>query len=177
MTNQPRLTVKNYKHLEALSEETDCFTATLYLDGKRIGTAQNHGHGGETTYDFPSPAARDAFNAYAQEWVNSDEVQSDPTHQINGKCYASEESLVALACATYRREQKMKRSLKNRSGDDYTTAILIERPVNAWAVDELTIATHPHHDVDETIAEHSEPGDTVYTYTAEHGVTKHSTTN
>ena len=42
------LTLKNLKHFAAGSQETYCFTATVYLDGKKVGTAENDGHGGET---------------------------------------------------------------------------------------------------------------------------------
>lgn len=42
------ITVKNVKINESLSEETLCFSATVYQDGVRIGTATNHGQGGNT---------------------------------------------------------------------------------------------------------------------------------
>lgn len=41
--------LKNLKIIDSMSEETVCFTATVYKDGKRIGTAKNEGHGGPTT--------------------------------------------------------------------------------------------------------------------------------
>lgn len=43
------ITIKNFKHLASLSEETLCFTATVCLNGKAIGSAENHGHGGPTS--------------------------------------------------------------------------------------------------------------------------------
>jgi len=46
MTNQKRITLKNVKHAEFASEETHCYSASLYFDGKRIGTVSNQGHGG-----------------------------------------------------------------------------------------------------------------------------------
>ena len=42
-----KLTLKNLKVAEHLSEETVAFTATVYIDGKRAFTACNHGTGGE----------------------------------------------------------------------------------------------------------------------------------
>ena len=38
-------TLKNFKVMAALSEETLCFTASLYRDGKKIGHVGNRGHG------------------------------------------------------------------------------------------------------------------------------------
>lgn len=46
--------LKNIKYFAAGSEETDCFVATIYIDGKKAGDARNDGHGGST---FISPLA------------------------------------------------------------------------------------------------------------------------
>lgn len=42
------ITIKNFKHMASLSEETLCFTAKVCVDGKVVGEALNHGHGGNT---------------------------------------------------------------------------------------------------------------------------------
>jgi hypothetical protein len=44
--------LKNVKIAEWASEETTCFDATLYINGKRIGTCGNDGQGGCNRYDF-----------------------------------------------------------------------------------------------------------------------------
>ena len=43
-----KIEVKNVKFVEAFSEETYCFTASIRVDGKKVGEASNRGHGGET---------------------------------------------------------------------------------------------------------------------------------
>jgi hypothetical protein len=40
--------LKNIKINDSFSEETTCFTADIYADGKKVGTAKNDGHGGDT---------------------------------------------------------------------------------------------------------------------------------
>jgi hypothetical protein len=40
------ITLKNIKYVAALSEETPCYTAAVYIDGKKAGTVSNRGHGG-----------------------------------------------------------------------------------------------------------------------------------
>lgn len=45
-----KITVKNLKIMEELSEETLCFSATVYVDGKRAFRAKNGGHGGCNMY-------------------------------------------------------------------------------------------------------------------------------
>ena len=44
--------LKNVKHSQFASHETNCFEATIYIDGKKAGTAENSGQGG-TTDIFP----------------------------------------------------------------------------------------------------------------------------
>ena len=45
-TTNPIITLKNIKHFEEGSQETNCFVASLYVDGKRFGTVENAGRGG-----------------------------------------------------------------------------------------------------------------------------------
>lgn len=48
MTQQTRITLRNFKHAAFASEETQCFEATVLFDGAPICRAQNDGHGGGT---------------------------------------------------------------------------------------------------------------------------------
>jgi len=42
--------LKNIKEMKSLSEETPCFTATVYIDGKKAGEVSNHGQGACNDY-------------------------------------------------------------------------------------------------------------------------------
>lgn len=42
--------LKNIKHFPSLSEETEAFTANIYINGIHAGYAKNTGHGGSTDY-------------------------------------------------------------------------------------------------------------------------------
>lgn len=48
----PVITVKSLKFAEFASEETYCFEATVYVDGKRFCKSKNDGHGG-SNMDMP----------------------------------------------------------------------------------------------------------------------------
>jgi hypothetical protein len=48
---KPKVTIKNLKYAAFASQETSCFEATIYVDGKRFCTARNEGHGGPDSYD------------------------------------------------------------------------------------------------------------------------------
>lgn len=45
-----KVEIKNLKTLKSLSEETLCFTATVYIDGVKACEASNHGQGGCNEY-------------------------------------------------------------------------------------------------------------------------------
>lgn len=49
-TTTPKITIKNLKVAEFASEETLCYEATVYLNGKRFCSARNDGHGGSDYY-------------------------------------------------------------------------------------------------------------------------------
>lgn len=44
--------LKGIKHFEAGSEETECFVATLYVNGKKLADCNNEGYGGPTNVRF-----------------------------------------------------------------------------------------------------------------------------
>jgi hypothetical protein len=57
-----KIELKNIRFSEAMSEETNAFTADLYVNGKKIGYCKNQGHGGCTDY-------------YGIEKASSDDIQ------------------------------------------------------------------------------------------------------
>lgn len=61
-----RVELKAIKYFPSLSEETNCFQATIYIDGKKVGTCENRGTGGSTDYRISDPALRTAFETYAK---------------------------------------------------------------------------------------------------------------
>jgi hypothetical protein len=45
-----KIEIKNVKHSEFASHETDCFEASVYIDGVRAGIVENDGQGGCNRY-------------------------------------------------------------------------------------------------------------------------------
>lgn len=60
-----RVQLKNVKYSEWASQETNCFQATVYIDGKKVGSCQNEGSGGPTSF-FPEHLV-DTLNQIAKE--------------------------------------------------------------------------------------------------------------
>jgi len=61
-----RVTLKSFKTIKSMSEETVCFTANVYLDGKLIGEAANEGHGGCTFVHFVNADAKTLAESFAK---------------------------------------------------------------------------------------------------------------
>lgn len=60
-----KIELKNVKLFLAGSEETICFTATLYVDGKKVGDASNDGRGGNNRVHAPRDVL-DRLDAYCR---------------------------------------------------------------------------------------------------------------
>ena len=60
-----KLELKNVKLNKALSDETDCFSATLYAEGKRVATVANRGCGGDNEYNVIDKIMFEAVKTYA----------------------------------------------------------------------------------------------------------------
>ncbi len=60
----PKIELKNVKHMASLSHETHCFTATIYVNGKKAGTAENRGNGGNTDIYWGDKQLRDKARQY-----------------------------------------------------------------------------------------------------------------
>jgi len=58
--------IKNIDFSERMSEETFCFTASLWVNGKKIGDVSNRGHGGCDEFRGDQ-AAYDTANKWCKE--------------------------------------------------------------------------------------------------------------
>jgi hypothetical protein len=61
-----KIELKNVKTHEAMSEETTCFSASIYLEGKRIGVVRNRGCGGPNEYTWTDNTAGRKVEAWAE---------------------------------------------------------------------------------------------------------------
>ena len=63
-----KLELKNIKHSEWASEETHCYKASLYVDGKPLAIVSNDGHGGPDR-DYEHPRFNDEFSVYCDKML------------------------------------------------------------------------------------------------------------
>jgi hypothetical protein len=74
-----KIELKNLKHSDFASQETYCFEASVYIDGKKAGTVSNQGCGGCHSY-HPNTLyqilAKEAAKLPHHEWRLNDQVLS-----------------------------------------------------------------------------------------------------
>ena len=63
-----KLELKNIKHTAWASEETHCYQASLYVDGKPLAIVSNDGHGGGDR-DYAHPKFNDEFSVYCDKML------------------------------------------------------------------------------------------------------------
>lgn len=81
-----KIEIKKIKHYEKLSEETNCFTASLYIDGKCVAEVKNTGRGGET-YIYPLTGKGEIVNE-AHKYF-----QNQPKKKFEGSEYELQPTL------------------------------------------------------------------------------------
>lgn len=69
-----KIELKNIHHLESKSQETNCYTASLYVNGKKIGMVSNDGHGGPDMFQGDISAYNEA-----NKWVENNILSDDGT--------------------------------------------------------------------------------------------------
>lgn len=114
--------IKNIKTYNALSEETTCFTADVFVGGKKIAYAKNDGHGGCTYYNVYKREDRPTLEA-AEEFV-----KTLPSTTYNGSfgelvIESTLETIIDNAITAFEKKKENKRMEK-----DMETSILIGVP-------------------------------------------------
>jgi len=72
-----KIQLKNVKHADFASQETHCYSASVWVDGKRIGTVENDGRGGSDLFEGDQAAYKlaDDYCKTKGEW-----------HNLEGEC-------------------------------------------------------------------------------------------
>ncbi len=108
-----RIELRNIKYAAFASEETSCFEATVYVDGKKVGEAHNDGHGGSTLI-FPREL-EERINAYAK--TLPDEVTDLPDPHDESKPFVMKqtaESIIDNLLNDYLTRRDLQRLLSKR---------------------------------------------------------------
>lgn len=72
-----KIALKKLSVNHRLSEETTCFSADLWIDGKKAGYASNRGHGGQTDYHITDRSLEAKAKAWARTHYQEHGTEED----------------------------------------------------------------------------------------------------
>jgi hypothetical protein len=101
--------LRNVKYFAAGSQETECFVASVYVDGVRVGIAENDGHGGCNRIDPPLLWAQ--LSAYAATLPREDfEIGDGKKHSIQPDA----DTVIGDLLAKHLAERELRKLLQKR---------------------------------------------------------------
>lgn len=102
--------LRKIKHAAFLSEETNAYTADLYVDGKLIAHVGNDGHGG---CDHQHPAKGKTYDDVKQvnDWVKANHAPRTTDMMLEGKPFVMDVDLEVL-CGELLTDWLIERDLK-----------------------------------------------------------------
>ena len=82
-----RITLKNIKYSAFASQETSCYEASLYFDGKKVGIVSNQGHGCDDVYylDRRDEGAVEAYIKTLSQWTHECESGDTTLETVCGE--------------------------------------------------------------------------------------------
>ena len=72
--------LRSVKYAAFASQETPCFSAAIFIDGKKAGTAENDGHGGQTL--ILPPACQEKLAEHAKAVLSEDNARFEPAETL-----------------------------------------------------------------------------------------------
>ena len=105
-----KLELKNIKHTAWASEETHCYQASLYVDGKPVAIVSNDGHGG-CDRDYAHPKFKgDYFDMFRSVEAHFKSLPNDPSEWNEDGM----EQRLEFWCADQVNDFLVSRELKNK---------------------------------------------------------------
>jgi hypothetical protein len=116
-----KIELKSVYFSEALSEETNAFTANVWVNNKKCGYAKNDGRGGCTEY-HPYPEQRELFKQ-AEQWAKE---QPPIKCEFNGREFEINSNMEAIIDNLLEKHLLAKEEKKKKNA--YKKGIVVEIP-------------------------------------------------
>jgi hypothetical protein len=128
-----KIALKNVKIARFASEETTCFRATIYVDGRRAGEVSNGGHGGPNEYHFADRDLERRFEAFCQ---SQPPLPPHPDYPELGGLPMSTDLYLSLLLEQYEERKELERACKGKTayrlkGDKPGTFWSLKAPYSA----------------------------------------------
>jgi hypothetical protein len=115
-----KIELKKISFNERMSEETNCFVADLYINGKKVGYCKNSGHGGCTDYHGDSPEHNQIIREAENYFMGLPKVKSE---EYNFEYQPTLESAIDEELEKYLKDREEKKMSKL-----FITAVVIGIP-------------------------------------------------
>jgi hypothetical protein len=102
-----KITIKNLKVCEAMSEETTAYNATIYIDGEKAFNASNDGRGASDRFDRIGKATEAEVNCWVKAHIA-------PTQYGSGSYEADLEAVVCDLIEAAQAEKRLNRMIKSK---------------------------------------------------------------
>lgn len=109
------LTLKSVSINKQMSEETTCFSATVYINGKRAGVTHNRGCGGPTVVDWSNWDLREDYMAWLEKQTVLADDPTDPEKTMIVDQWYKLEWKVGEALDDFQEKQWLKRQCKTKT--------------------------------------------------------------
>jgi hypothetical protein len=118
-----RIKLKNIKFYEALSEETNSYSAVVYFDGKQVGLCSNNGRGGET---IVCPSFSSTYQAFkdAEQYCNSLPATTYPSF-VEGETFSVDSSIEKVCDSIF--DEWLKRMEESRMKRRYSKVLVYKK--------------------------------------------------
>jgi len=104
-----KIELKKISFNERMSEETNCFVADLYINGKKVGYVKNEGHGGCTDYRGNSKEDNVLIQEAEKYFLSLPKVKSE---EYNFEYQPTLESYIDEQLEAYLKAKEMKKMEK-----------------------------------------------------------------
>lgn len=101
-----KIELKNVKVNKALSEETACFSATLYIDGKKAAEVSNRGQGGCNEFRFSDRVLEQKF----YDWCKSQPAEKTEYGELS----MDSDLFINLLIEKQENDKYLRKQLKNK---------------------------------------------------------------
>lgn len=146
MQTKPQIELRNIKHTAWASQETHCYQASLYVDGKLWGTVSNEGHGGPD--DF-APAKGFSYSDLIS--LNKRIKATMPSIEFEGGSFAPDLELICgdlvnewLRTREFNKAMRSK-VLFTKPGSAGVWQVAVKKPMALWMVLDSLKAKHPDY--------------------------------
>jgi len=130
-----KITLKNIKVNQSMSDETLCYSATIYLDGKKIAYTSNRGCGGSDSIDFIDKNSEKLWLDYAHNELGVTQDGWSAYERLGSEC--QEIAYLDMDAKKLKRMLKTKILIQGDKKGEWETFAFSKDFIKKWGMDRI----------------------------------------